>query len=175
MWRDLLMIDQRWVSMDKIAPALKNSVIAAEDANFYEHHGVDFRAMKEAWERNQKRKKYARGFSTIPMQLAKNIYLFPMKTVFRKGIEIALAFEMEIFVPKERILELYLNLIEWGPKIYGAEAASHYYFKKPAADLSAGEAAFLAAIIPNPKKWGRWPPGPYVRRRMSLLQGVVEP
>jgi monofunctional biosynthetic peptidoglycan transglycosylase len=164
-------VDQRWVSMKDIAPALASDVVSAEDATFYEHNGVDFRQMREAMEKNRRRGKYARGFSTITMQLAKNLYLTPRKAVFRKVLEIGIAYEMEALLSKDRILELYLNLIEWAPGVYGAEAAAQHYFRKPAAKLSPGEAAFLASIIPNPKKWGRWPPGPYVRRRMDVLEG----
>jgi monofunctional biosynthetic peptidoglycan transglycosylase len=154
----------------RISAALQSAVVSAEDANFYEHHGVDFREMRESLKKNQRKGKYARGFSTIPMQLAKNLYLTPRKVLARKALEIAVAFEMELVLAKERILELYLNLVEWGPGIYGAEAASRHYFKKPAEALNAREAAFLAAILPNPRRWGRWPPGPYVRKRMDVLQ-----
>jgi len=124
-------VDQRWVPMKDIAPALASAVVAAEDAAFYEHHGVDFKQMREAMEKNRRRKKYARGGSTITMQLAKNLYLTPRKFVFRKILEIGIAFEMELLLPKERILELYLNLIEWAPGVYGAEAAAQHYFRVP--------------------------------------------
>lgn len=169
MWQKPGGVEQRWVPMKDIAAALQSSVVGAEDANFYEHHGVDFGEMKKSFEKNKKKKRYARGFSTITMQLAKNIYLTPRKFVFRKILEIGIAFEMECLLSKERILELYLNLIEWAPGIYGAEAASQHYFRLPASKLSAGQASFLAAIIPSPKKYGHWPPGPYVKKRMEDL------
>jgi monofunctional biosynthetic peptidoglycan transglycosylase len=162
-------VDQRWVPMKDIAPALASAVVNAEDATFYDHHGIDFKQMREAMEKNRRKKRFARGGSTITMQLAKNLYLTPRKFVFRKILEIGIAFEMELLLPKERILELYLNLIEWAPGIYGVEAAAQHYFRVPAAKLGAGQASFLAAVIPNPKKWGRWPPGPYVKKRMGDL------
>jgi monofunctional glycosyltransferase len=171
MWQKPGGVDERWVPLGGIAPALTSDVVSAEDATFYDHHGVDFHQMQESLKKNQRKKGYARGFSTITMQLAKNIYLTHRKVVFRKLVEIAIAFEMEALLSKDRILELYLNLIEWAPGVYGAEAAARHYFRKPAEDLSPGEAAFLAAIIPNPKKWGRWPPGPYVLKRMEVLEG----
>lgn len=169
MWQRLGPVDQRWVPLEDISAALQSTVVAAEDANFYEHHGVDFGEMKKSIEKNKKKKRYARGFSTITMQLAKNLYLTPRKNVIRKGLEIAIAFEMELLLSKDRILELYLNLVEWSDGVYGAEAASRRYFKKPAKDLTPQNAAFLAAILPNPRKWGKWPPGPYVRKRMGTL------
>ncbi|HEX5037294.1 MAG TPA: monofunctional biosynthetic peptidoglycan transglycosylase [bacterium] len=162
-------VDQRWVPMKDIAPSLGSAVVNAEDATFYEHHGVDFKQMREAMEKNRKKKRFARGGSTITMQLAKNLYLTPRKLVFRKVLEIALAYEMEVLLSKDRILELYLNLIEWAPGVYGAQSAAGHYFRKPASKLTSAEAAFLAAIIPSPKKWGRWPPGPYIQGRMQHL------
>lgn len=169
MWQMPGGVQQAWVPLPRISAALQSSVVSAEDSNFYEHRGVDFREVRESLKKNHRRGKFARGFSTITMQLAKNLYLTPHKALARKALEIAIAFEMEAFLPKERILELYLNLVEWGPGVYGAEAASRRYFRKTADALSSGEAAFLAAILPNPRKWGRWPPGPYVRRRMDVL------
>lgn len=162
-------VDLRWVPMKEIAPSLASAVVNAEDATFYEHHGIDFKQIQEAMKKNEKKKKYARGGSTITMQLAKNLYLTPRKFVFRKILEIGIALEMEVLLSKERILELYLNLIEWAPGVYGAEAAAQHYFRVPAAKLGAGQATFLAAVIPNPKKWGHWPPGPYVKKRMGDL------
>lgn len=175
MWQRPGAVGQTWVPLPQISAALQSSVVSAEDATFYEHRGVDFREMRESLKKNRGKRKYARGFSTITMQLAKNLYLTPEKVIVRKILEIALAFEMEALLPKERILELYLNLVEWGPGVYGAEAASRHYFKKTADSLSSGEAAFLAAILPNPRKWGQWPPGPYVRKRMDVLQAKKKP
>jgi len=170
MWQRPGAVKNDWVSLNDISAALQSAVVAAEDANFYEHHGVDFDEMKKSIEKNQKKKRYARGFSTITMQLAKNIYLTSHKHVARKVLEIGIAFEMEWLLSKERILELYLNLVEWSEGVYGAEAAANHYFRRNAGQLGPEQASFLAAILPNPRKWGRWPPGPYVRKRMGILQ-----
>ena len=134
--------------------------------------------MRKAIREDLKRRTYAHGFSTITMQLAKNLFLSDEKTILRKVRQMILAWRLERELSKERILEIYLNVIEWGRGIYGAEAASQYYFHRPARTLGAFEAAFLAAIVPNPRGWGTWPPGPYVRRRqMSILSrmGGEEP
>ncbi len=170
MWQRRRPVVQTWVPLKDIAPSLKEMVIAAEDANFYRHHGVDFREMEASWKKNKRKKKYARGFSTITMQLARNLYLTPHKNIVRKGLEILIALEMEVLLPKDRILELYLNLIEWGDGVYGAEAAAEHYFSRPAKSLAPSQSAFLAAIVPNPRRWGRWPAGPYVSKRMDILQ-----
>lgn len=159
----------KWRPLNKIAPTLKRAVVNSEDALFYRHHGVDFHEMEASWKKNLRKRKYARGFSTITMQLARNLFLMPDKNLLRKGLEIVIALQMELVLPKDRILELYLNLVEWGKGIYGAEAAARHYFKKPAADLNPDEAAFLASILPNPRKWGQWPPGPYVNRRKGAI------
>jgi len=168
-WERLGAFRMEWRPLAQMPEALKDAVVAAEDANFYRHHGVDFKEMRASWKKNQRKKKYARGFSTITMQLARNLFLTPHKNILRKGLEIAIALEMEAVLPKDRILELYLNLIEWGDGVYGAESAAEHYFKRPVASLTPDESAFLAAIIPSPRKWGRWPPGPYVRNRQAVL------
>lgn len=162
-------VETRWVPLSRISPHLARGVVAAEDALFYGHGGVDWKALEESWKKNAAEKEYVRGGSTITMQLAKNLYLAPAKNVVRKGLEILLAVKMNADLSKERVLEIYLNVIEWGNGIYGAEAAARHYFKKSAAELSAYEAAYLAAIIPSPVKWGQTPPGPYVRRRIGTL------
>ncbi len=162
-------VDQAWVPFSQISPYLKRAVVEAEDGNFYRHNGIDLNEFRASLRKNIKKRKFARGFSTITMQLAKNLYLAPEKTVTRKLLEIAIALRMEKSLSKDRILELYLNLVEWGNGIYGAEAASRHYFKKSAARLSPSEAAFLAGILPNPRKWGRWPPGSFVARRQQAI------
>lgn len=169
MWQKPGAVAQAWIDLGTMPATLKRAVIAAEDANFYSHHGVDLREMKASWVKNQRKKRYARGFSTITMQLARNLYLTPHKNLVRKIFEVAIALEMEAVLPKDRILEIYLNVVEWGPGIYGAEEAAKYYFKKPASALSASETAFLVSILPNPKKWGHWPPGPYVAKRQAAI------
>lgn len=162
-------VRQNWAPLSRISPYLRRAVVAAEDSSFYEHNGIDVREMQESVRKNIRKKRFARGFSTITMQLAKNLYLSPQKTVTRKLLEILIAWKMDHELSKDRILEIYLNVIEWGKGVYGAEAAARHYFKKSAAGLTPDEAAFLAAILPNPRKWGRWPPGPYVRKRMEII------
>lgn len=161
---------QYWVPISRIAPALRKLVVYAEDGTFYQHEGIDLQEMKKSIEKNVKKGRFARGGSTITMQLARNLYLWPEKTLSRKFLEILIAYRMDQVLSKQRILEIYLNVIEWGRGIYGAEAASQHYFGKPAASLTDEEAAFLTAIIPNPVKWGHWPPGPYVQNRIDFLK-----
>ena len=168
-------IDQRWVPLERISPQLHRAVVVAEDADFYHHNGIDFREMRKSFKKNWHRKSYARGFSTITMQLVKNLYLSEQKTLFRKARQIVISWRLERELSKERILELYLNVVEWGSGIYGAEAAAQHYSRKSAADLSPFEAAFLAAILPNPRGWGTWPPGPSVRRRQMAILSQLGP
>ncbi|PIR19861.1 MAG: monofunctional biosynthetic peptidoglycan transglycosylase [Deltaproteobacteria bacterium CG11_big_fil_rev_8_21_14_0_20_47_16] len=144
-----------WVPLNKISPTLQRAVIAAEDDEFYEHEGFNWEAIKRAAIYDWKKKKLARGASTITQQLARNLYLSKSKNPFRKLKEFLIALKLERELSKQRILELYLNVVEWGPGVYGAEAASQYYFKHSAAKLSASESAFLASILPNPKRLGR--------------------
>jgi len=139
------------VPMSRIAPALARAVVVAEDARFYEHEGVDWEAVRGAFERDWKRRELGAGGSTLTQQLAKNLYLSPARTPWRKLREWAIARRLERTLSKPRILELYLNVVEFGPRTYGAEAASRRYFRKPAAALTAREAATLAAIIPSPR------------------------
>lgn len=144
-----------WVPLEKISPYLPRAVIAAEDDTFYEHEGFNWEAIKKAAIYDWKKKKFARGASTITQQLARNLFLSKSKNPFRKLKEFLIALRLERKLSKNRIMELYLNVVEWGPGVYGAEAASQYYFKHPAAKLSPGESAYLASILPNPKKYGR--------------------
>jgi len=162
-------VQQHWVRFSQIALQLKHAVIVAEDGSFYQHKGVDFHELKESIKKNIDDRSFSRGFSTITMQLARNLYLSPKKTMFRKLKEIMIAWWLERELRKDRILELYLNVIEWGRGIYGAEAAARHYFNKSAAMLSTYEAAYLAAIIPSPQRYGRLPPGPYIEKRIEVL------
>jgi monofunctional glycosyltransferase len=145
--------DLEWtpVPLSAIAPALRRAVVAAEDARFWSHEGVDWGAVREAADRDWREKRIHHGASTITQQLAKNLYLSPARTAWRKLREWAIALRLERELPKSRILELYLNVIEFGRRTYGAEAAARRYFGKPAAGLSDLEAATLAAIIPSPR------------------------
>jgi monofunctional glycosyltransferase len=137
--------------LEKISPLLQQAVIASEDARFCLHSGVDWRALRAAVTQAQASGK-ARGASTIDMQTVKNLFLFPGRLVFRKAVEIPLTLALNLFWSKPRILAAYLNIAEWGEGLFGAEAAARLYFKKPAAALTAREAALLAAALPNPRK-----------------------
>ena len=141
--------DQRWVRYDRISPHLRRAVLAAEDGAFWEHRGIDLKEIRASFETNVARGRMARGGSTITQQLAKNLYLSPSRNPVRKFRELLIARRLEAELPKRRILELYLNVIEWGNGIYGAEAASRRYFGKSAASLARAEAALLAGAIVN--------------------------
>jgi monofunctional glycosyltransferase len=140
---------QRWVSYERISPHLKRAVLVAEDSAFWRHDGVDLEQLKESIETNLERGQLARGASTITQQLAKNLYLSPARTPMRKLRELIIARRLEAELSKRRIFELYLNVVEWGDGIYGAEAASRTYFRKPASALSPSEAALLAGALVN--------------------------
>lgn len=163
-------IAYRFVPLNNISPYLKQAVILAEDDQFFEHQGVDLDALERAAKINWKRKKLARGASTITMQLARNLYLSPRKSLFRKFRELLIALKLERELSKDRILELYLNVAEWGRGIYGAESAARHYFGKSAEGLGRHEAAFLAAILPKPKFYDRHRNGPYLNRRVSSIE-----
>ncbi|WP_245838069.1 monofunctional biosynthetic peptidoglycan transglycosylase [Niveispirillum lacus] len=162
-----------WRSMEKISPALVRAVIAAEDSRFCNHMGVDLDAVERALERNQTGKPL-RGGSTISQQVAKNAFLWPDRSWLRKGVELWFTLLVESFWPKKRIMEVYLNIVEWAPGVYGAEAAARTWFGKGTSELSNQEAALLAAILPNPLKWKANPPGRYVASRAGVLQQRME-
>ena len=143
-------IRQRYVPLSRISDVMVHSVIVGEDGTFYEHDGVDWYEVKQSFEKNWKEKKIIRGSSTITMQLAKNIWFSTSRDPLTKMNEIITAYMLEHFLSKDRILELYLNYIEFGKGIFGVEAASEVYFKVPASELSRGQAARLSAIIPSP-------------------------
>lgn len=162
-------IAKDWVPLSEISPHLQRAVIAAEDAKFCVHHGFDWDAVGNAVERYQQQRKRVLGASTISMQTAKNLFLWPGRTFVRKGFEAYLTVWLEALLPKKRILELYLNEIEWGPGIYGAEAASRHYFGVGAAHLTSYQAALLAAVLPNPIFWHPDKPGPWTRDRAGTI------
>ena len=139
-----------YVPLTRISPKLQKAVIISEDDLFYQHHGINWSAFWEALKLNLRKKRYVRGASTITMQLARNAFLNKRKTILRKIREMILARRMENVLGKKRILELYLNIVEWGKNIYGAEAAARYYFDKHAAQLNLAEATLLAGLLPNP-------------------------
>ncbi len=160
--------DRRWRSLDEISPRLVRAVIAAEDAKFCDHHGFDFNALEKAMANNAKGRKL-RGGSTISQQTAKNVFLWPGRSYVRKGLEAYFTVLIETMWGKRRIMEVYLNSIEWGPGVYGAEAAARKNFGVGADKLTGPQAARLAAILPSPLKWRAAKPGPYVKRRSSRI------
>ncbi|HEX7775866.1 MAG TPA: monofunctional biosynthetic peptidoglycan transglycosylase [Parvibaculum sp.] len=159
-----------WVPLSEISPNLQRSVIASEDAKFCIHHGFDWDAVDNAIERLQQNHRRVLGASTISMQTSKNLFLWPGRTFIRKGFEAYLTVWLETLLPKRRILELYLNEIEWGPGIYGAEAASQAYFGVSAARLTPYQAALMAAVLPNPIDWHPDRPGPWVQDRAGTIE-----
>jgi monofunctional biosynthetic peptidoglycan transglycosylase len=159
----------RWVPYSRISQNLTRAVLVAEDSAFWQHEGVDFKQLQESMEINLERMEFYRGASTITQQLAKNLYLSPTKNPIRKARELLIARRLEAELSKQRIFELYLNVIEWGRGIYGAEAAARTYFGKSAADLSASEAALLAGAIINPRLLNPANPTPRLRRRQAML------
>lgn len=161
---------KEWKPLSEISPLLVRAVITSEDQRFNEHFGLDMEAIQKATEYNEKHKTKKRGASTISQQTAKNVFLFPSRTWLRKGFEVYFTFLIEIFWSKQRIMEVYLNVIELGNGIYGAEAASQYYFRKPASKLSMQEAASLAAILPLPLKWSPINPNARVIRRTEWIK-----
>ena len=162
-------LHKSWRPMTAIAPSLPNAVIAAEDQRFCEHHGFDFQAMEKALAANEKRPNRIRGGSTISQQTAKNVFLWPARDYVRKGFEAYFTVLTEALWGKRRILEVYLNVVEWGPGIYGAEAAAEHYFNVSAAQLSPAQSARLAAVLPSPLKWKPVQSGPYVARRSRKI------
>ncbi len=158
-----------WRPITQISPHLVESVIAAEDSGFCDHHGFDFEAMQKAAEANARHPGKIRGGSTISQQTAKNVFLWPGRDYVRKGLEAGYTVLIETFWGKRRIMEMYLNAVEWGPGVYGAEAASQAYFHVPANRLTTDQASRLAAILPSPLKWKAVRPGRYVVRRSARI------
>lgn len=177
---------QQWVPYAQISDALKRAVVAAEDDNFASHEGVDWSAIERNWERNAKLEEQAaqrlesnpavkqrpvriRGGSTITQQLAKNLLLSGERSMLRKGQELALTMLLEQFLPKQRILEIYLNNVEWGDGVFGAQAAARRYFGKNAGQLSNAEAARLAVMLPAPRRFEKQPQSAYLNGRTRII------
>lgn len=159
-----------WVALDEMSAAMPIAVIAAEDQKFEEHFGFDFDAIDKAQKYNERHKgKKMKGASTISQQTAKNVFLWPSRSWIRKGFEVYFTFLIEVFWSKKRIMEVYLNVIETGKGIYGAEAAAQEYFKKPAKKLTNKEAALIAAVLPNPRKWSPAKPTAYIKRKATRI------
>jgi monofunctional biosynthetic peptidoglycan transglycosylase len=163
-----------WVDYSHIDSTLKKAVVASEDSNFIEHDGVEWDAMRKAWEYNQEQaelgKHRVRGGSTITQQVAKNLFLSGSRTYLRKGQELILAYMIERVMPKKRILEIYLNIAEWGVGVFGAQAAAEHYYNTNAGRLGAAQAATLAAMLPNPRYYDKHRSTAYLNRRMAVLQ-----
>lgn len=162
-------IDYRWVRYERISPYLRRAVLVAEDDAFYEHEGVDVEAMKDALRRDWERRKITHGGSTITQQLAKNLYLSPSRNPYRKIKEYFIARALEDHLSKKRILEIYLNVVEMGERVYGAEAAARHYFGKPASALTPQEAALLAGCLPNPRRMSPGAPNKRLRNRQRMI------
>ncbi|PLX28326.1 MAG: monofunctional biosynthetic peptidoglycan transglycosylase [Ignavibacteria bacterium] len=173
-------IERQWVPIERISPHFLRAVVAAEDARFMRHDGIDWKAMEDAMRYNRAHKgRKVRGASTITMQTAKNVFLWHGRNYVRKGLEAWFTFLIEQLWGKRRILEVYANVAEMGDGLYGVEAAARRYFGKSAAALSSREAALIAAVLPNPRRWSPASPTSYINRRANWIQsrmrGVVVP
>lgn len=162
-----------WVAFDKISPHLPMAVIASEDNRFAEHNGFDFVEIKKAMKENETRKR-KRGASTISQQTAKNVFLWPQSSWVRKGLEVYFTALIEFFWSKERIMTVYLNSIEMGKGIYGAQAAAKYKFKTTAAKLSASQCALIAATLPNPRRFDSAHPSKYIKKRQEQILRLMK-
>lgn len=170
-------LSYRWRSLEDISPRLVQAVIASEDSTFCAHNGFDMKAIERALKANARAEKRGsgriRGGSTISQQTAKNVFLWPGRDWIRKGLEAGYTVAIETVWGKRRIMEVYLNVAEWAPGVYGAEAAAQHWFGKSADALTAREAARLAAILPSPRRYSASSPGPYVRRRTARIQAAM--
>ncbi|MFZ3321798.1 MAG: monofunctional biosynthetic peptidoglycan transglycosylase [Usitatibacter sp.] len=162
-------LQHAWVPYDQISESLKRAVVVAEDSKFTEHEGFDWEAIEKAKEKNRRKGKVVAGGSTISQQLAKNLFLSASRTPWRKGEEALITVMIEQVMDKRRILEIYLNVIEWGDGVFGAEAAARHYYGKSAAKLGGAEAAWLAAIVPNPRLYDRNRGTPFIQRKAATI------
>ena len=161
-------VTRKWVAYEDLSDNLKRAAVASEDARFMLHAGFDTQAIKEAYQKNQSGQAI-RGGSTISQQTAKNVFLWPQRSWVRKGFETWFTLLIEAFWGKKRILEVYLNIIEMGPRIYGAEAATTYYFNKPAVSLTKRQAALIVAVLPNPRRWSPNTPTNYINQKARRI------
>lgn len=169
-------ISARWRSLNKISPYLAQAVIASEDQKFFQHHGFDWEQIDKAIDKaleKSKRRRRLRGASTISMQTARNVFLWQGKNWFRKGLEAYYTVLIEAIWGKKRILEVYLNVIELGDGIYGAESAARHYFNCPAKQLTPQESALMSAVLPNPHRWSPANPSPYIRYRAEEILSQI--
>jgi monofunctional glycosyltransferase len=162
-------IQHRWVPYHRISNNLKRAIIAAEDASFSEHEGIDWEALQKAYEKNTRKGKVISGGSTITQQLAKNLFLSGERSYVRKGQELVIAYMLEFWMDKERIFEIYLNVVEWGGGVFGAEAAAEYYYGTSASNLSTDQAARMAVMLPNPRFYDKHRGSGYLIRRTDLI------
>lgn len=162
-------LKHKWVPYNRISNNLKRAIIASEDANFSGHEGIDWVALQNAYERNSKRGKIVAGGSTITQQLAKNLFLSGERSYVRKAQEVVITYMLEAMMDKERIFEIYLNVVEWGVGVFGAEAAARHYFGVSAAGLSSAQAARLAVMLPNPRFYDKNRGSGYLARRTDLI------
>lgn len=162
-------LQYRWVTYSRISANLKRAIIAAEDAKFLDHEGFDWEGIQKAYEKNVKKGKIVSGGSTISQQLAKNLFLSGERTWWRKAQEAVITVMIETIMTKRRILEIYLNVIEWGNGVFGAEAAAHYHFGISAAGLAPEQAAQLAAMVPSPRRYKPGYETPYLRKRTEII------
>ncbi|NBY28868.1 MAG: monofunctional biosynthetic peptidoglycan transglycosylase [Betaproteobacteria bacterium] len=182
--KDQLKWRQQWVSYEKLSEHLKRAVIASEDDSFVGHDGIDWEALEKAWQKNNRAEAQAAkratkpgktgrvkvvGGSTITQQLAKNLFLSGERTLLRKGQEFVITLLLEAILSKQRILEIYLNSVEWGEGVFGAEAAAQHYFRKPAAELTPLEAARLAVMLPRPRYFEKLPNSGYLAERAAVI------
>jgi monofunctional biosynthetic peptidoglycan transglycosylase len=159
----------QWRDLSQISPYLLHAVVLSEDDTFFQHHGFDFEQLKRAAQTNWERKRFAFGASTITQQLARTLYLSANKNLFRKAKEALITLRLEKTLSKNRILELYMNVAEWGPQVYGAEAASQYFFNKSALELTPDEAISLAVILPSPRRWNPLSEKKFISGRRAAL------
>jgi monofunctional biosynthetic peptidoglycan transglycosylase len=162
-------LKHKWVPYNRISNHLKRAIIAAEDAQFSEHEGVDWEAMQKALEKNLKKGKVVAGGSTITQQLAKNLFLSGERSYFRKAQEVIITYMLEFLMSKERIFEIYLNVAEWGVGVFGAEAAAQHYYGVSAAQLGPAQAARLAVMLPRPRFYDKFRGSPYLARRTEII------
>jgi monofunctional biosynthetic peptidoglycan transglycosylase len=163
-------LKHRWVLLKDISPHLVSAVVTSEDGRFCAHHGVDWKEMENALERAEKRGDGPRGASTIPMQTVKNLFLWQSRSYIRKGIEIPLAYVTSALWPKRRMIEIYLNIVEWGPGVFGAQAAARHHFRSSAAKLTRRQASQLTAALPNPHVRNAGRPGPKTRKLAQRIE-----
>jgi len=162
-------LQHQWVPYNRISNNLKRAVIASEDDSFVDHEGVDWEAMQKAYEKNQKKGKVVSGGSTITQQLAKNLFLSGQRSYLRKGQELIITYMLELCMSKQRILEIYLNSVEWGVGVFGAEAAAHHYYGISAAALGTAQSARLAVMLPKPRYFDKNQGSSYLQRRTELI------